>query len=84
MGQLMKNSRNLKQSRREFIKVCLRYGAGGGLFVIGAYLGFRKENPEDSPNDCTLKDPCQGCSKYAGCKLPRAQNVKQNEIKATI
>ena len=70
--------------RRDFIKNCLRYGAGGGLIAIGAYLGFRNKSSQTNSDDCTLKNPCLNCSKYSGCKLPRARNVKNNEINNTI
>ena len=80
----MKNNWNFKQSRREFIKTVLRYGLGGGLVLTGAILGFREKTHEDGTSDCTLKDPCQGCSKYSGCSLPKAQNAKSNKINKTI
>jgi hypothetical protein len=73
----MNTSQFKLKSRREFVKDCLRFGAGGGLIVIGAILGFRDDNPEDRAGDCTLKNPCRGCSKYTGCNLPRAQNAKK-------
>lgn len=84
MGQLMKNNRNFKKDRREFVKTCLRYGLGGGLLITGAILGFREQNPEEGTSDCSLKNPCQGCSKYTGCSLPKAQNAKTTETKTTI
>jgi hypothetical protein len=65
--------------RRTFIRKCLRFGAGGGLVMIGAFLGFRKESPKDNNTDCTLKNPCQGCSKYQGCTLPRAEEFRLNK-----
>jgi hypothetical protein len=62
-------------NRREFIKTCLRFTIGGGLVSVGFILGQRKKVDEDE-RDCTLKNPCQSCSKYAGCNLPRAESYR--------
>ena len=71
-------------SRREFVRDCLRFGAGGGLILFGVILGFRNNSKDENNDDCTLRNPCQGCNKYVGCNLPRAQNVKKTKIPATL
>jgi len=73
----MKTYQYSPKSRRRFIKDCLRFGLGSGLIITGAILGLRKNTREENDDFCQLSVPCQGCSKYTGCRLPRAQNVKR-------
>ena len=77
----MKTYQYSSKSRREFIKDCLRFGLGSGLIITGAILGLRKNTREENDGICQLSVPCQGCSKYTGCRLPRAQNVKRTATK---
>lgn len=70
---------NTYKTRREFMKTCLRFGIGGGLVVSGIALGLRKKTDGDGNDLCQLNSPCQGCSKYSGCSLPKAQTVKKKK-----
>jgi hypothetical protein len=67
---------SIENSRREFIKTCLRFGVGGGLIFTGIVLN-RKET--DDTNGCHLISPCHSCSQYNGCKFPKALAVKDVE-----
>jgi len=66
------------KNRREFIKTSLRFGIGGGLIFTGIALELRKKSDGPENDICQLSNPCRGCSKYSGCSLPRAQNVKKD------
>ena len=67
------------KSRREFLKSCLRFGVGGGLVITGLALGLRKKSDESESDLCQISSPCNGCSQYKGCNLPKAAAVKKNE-----
>ncbi|MCF7707645.1 MAG: hypothetical protein K9N52_01945 [Verrucomicrobia bacterium] len=60
------------QSRREFVKVGMRWGFLGVLGVLGAVLGARSVNGED----CYYTIPCNGCRAFEFCRLPKASNFK--------
>jgi len=60
------------KNRREFIKTCFRFGIGGGLVFAGVVLGSRKKTGNNESDLCQLRSPCQNCSKYSGCTLPKA------------
>jgi len=66
------------KTRREFIKTCLRFGIGGGLIFAGIALGTRKRTDTNESDLCEITSPCQGCSQYSGCSLPKAQKFKSS------
>jgi len=68
------------KTRREFIKTCLRFGVGGGLVASGIALGLRKKTESNGNDLCQLSSPCQGCSKYSGCRLPKALDAKNHSV----
>jgi len=67
------------RNRREFIKTCLRFGIGGGLLLAGIALGRRKKTSSNESDFCQLRSPCQNCSKYSGCTLPKAHLERKGE-----
>ena len=71
-------SQSTYRTRREFIKTSLRFGIGGGLIFAGVALGLRKKTDSSGNDLCEITSPCQGCSQFSGCSLPKAQNVKKD------
>jgi len=78
MGENYLMSLPKNKNRREFIKTCLRFGVGGGLIFSGIALSLRKKSDNTGNDLCQLSSPCRGCSKYSGCNLPRALDVKKS------
>ena len=74
----MKPAEKPPQGRRAFIKTCLRIGAGTGLLIGGAVLGFRDNDNASTQEACQLKIPCKGCNKFNGCSFSRAQTIKNS------
>ena len=71
-------SQSTYRTRREFIKTSLRFGIGGGLIFTGIALGLRKKTDSSGNDLCEITSPCQGCSQFSGCSLPKSQNVKKD------
>jgi hypothetical protein len=71
----MISSQNI--DRREFIKTCLRFGIGGGLITTGLIISTRDKTGSGSSDICQINSPCQGCSQFSGCSLPKAEDAKK-------
>ena len=61
------------ESRREFMRACLR---GAGLGVLGgaaAVLGWRATR-----KPCRRDHPCMACPQWSGCGLPPAEAARKS------
>ena len=74
----MKTDNQPLQDRRRFIKSCLRLAACSGLLITGAMLGSRDKRVGATADECVLSIPCKGCTKFSGCGLSRAQEIKKS------
>jgi len=61
--------------RREALRRGLRWGAMGGLGLLGAGLMSRG-------SECRVTDPCVGCREFTKCGLAKAQ--VERELKKEV
>ena len=57
----------------------MRFGVGGSLIFGGVALGLRKKSADGQNDLCEISSPCQGCSQFGGCNLPKRKSVNESE-----
>jgi len=59
------------ESRRAFVRDCVRYPVLAGLAVLGGWLALKKSDPSLA-EPCVMSRVCRGCKLFDNCSLPQA------------
>jgi len=71
----MKKPTDNPTSRRQLLHAAGRYGALGGLLVLGGVLMARGRRNREA---CELTWPCGKCAVFDRCQLSRAAEARKN------